>query len=117
MPVTNIIRAQAAMGRISIPVRGNLYTRFEHVLGVPAADQQQGLSLMRLKMIDSMLDRYVSRDGGSDEGLYEASEEGSAEFERLIEAYRKELAHSRFAREPFPAAGISDGGFVLNLYA
>lgn len=59
VPLTDLVRAQVSQSRVSMPVRGPIYARLEHIAAVPASSSNGGYSLSRLQAIDSMLSRIA----------------------------------------------------------
>ena len=56
-----VLRQRNGVGGVTVPVNPNLgYVRFKHVRGIPAQNQA-GLSLDKVKMIDNLLER-LSQD-------------------------------------------------------
>jgi hypothetical protein len=87
---SHLLRARYGSGRISFPVRPNqaIYAHFKHVSGVPAADQNGGLSLSRLKSIDTLIDRLVQLKQSAGSGRERA------EIQRMIESLEGKVKES-----------------------
>ncbi|WP_018526108.1 hypothetical protein [Alkalispirochaeta alkalica] len=65
VPLTDLVRASVRSHPVSIPVTGSLYTRLEHVRGVPPLQGHQGHPLSRLKALDAL----IARIRGSQEAV------------------------------------------------
>lgn len=59
VPLTDLVRAHVSDSRVTMPVRGPVYARLEHIAAVPASSSNGGYSLSRLQAIDSMLSRIA----------------------------------------------------------
>lgn len=48
-------------GKLSVPVnpQSEVYARFRHVVGVSAAEGGQGVPLMKLRILDNLIESYV----------------------------------------------------------
>ena len=73
----NLFRPRGVSGRMAVPVRplDSMYARFSHIVGVPVRADSGTVSVMRAKVLDSMLERIgggirisegstVPKDGG-----------------------------------------------------
>lgn len=114
--LSNIIRAQYATGRITLPQDGGLAARFKHVQGVPATGPGGGYPVSKLQMIDMLVERLVQLKGKS----YPLELEKSTNQDELIQRFSAELARSiRNADRISPSitSGIVQPGLLLNLVA
>ncbi|SIQ64396.1 hypothetical protein SAMN05920897_11248 [Alkalispirochaeta americana] len=57
VPLTDLVRASLRSHPVSIPVTGSMYTRLEHVRGIPPLQGHQGHPLSRLRALDALITR------------------------------------------------------------
>jgi hypothetical protein len=86
VPVHNIMRARLSNSRISLPVnRHVMYARFKHIQGVPAHEEGAGLSVSRLRVLDTMIDRLIAARKGDTLNIGEIAEDSAEEMIRRVE--------------------------------
>jgi hypothetical protein len=118
--LSNIIRAQYAQGRISLPQNGGLYTRFKHVQGVPSGQSGAGYSISKLRMIDLLVERLVRLKGESAAPTPEVAASDITDQDALIQQYASRLTdalRSASSISPSMTAGIAESGMVIDLVA
>lgn len=112
--LNNILRAQYATGKISLPIDGGVYARFKHVQGVPT-NGGGGYSLSKLQMIDIMVERLVRLSNREAPAIRAESE---SEAGALLDSVASELT-SAIQRAETPqgsfAAGLLESGMLFSL--
>lgn len=59
--LSNLLQPKFTGGRVNIPLRGGAgYVKFKHVSGVPSGNPKEGLSVFKLRMLDTLIDRLAS---------------------------------------------------------
>ncbi len=119
IPLVNIVAARVnTTSTVSVPVDPDalLYARFKHISGVPATDGDQGVSIERLRILDSLIDRLVATNG---QKAYVRDVRGMSpnEAETLISRYEQELHSALRASRPEPYRDSAAAGILLNLVA
>lgn len=106
-------------GKFTFPVSPDayIYSHFRHVAGTPAPDGQQGISITRLKILDTLIEQLSQLKKGSPTLSNTALSE--KQIDALIDQYTKELkaaqrAHQAFPYQPSPS--LREGTF-LNMVA
>ncbi len=119
--LSNILRVQYAHDKIAIPVSPNqaVYARFEHVQGVPASDGRPGLSVSKLHILNTMIDKLV-RLKGEEAASPPASEQDEIELENQISSLQKQIMKHISAMEASPygstyGLGLKETGTLFNL--
>jgi hypothetical protein len=117
VPVSNLIRAQFSSGKITLPLRGNLYTSFTHVKGVPSRDAG-AYSLSKLQLIDVMVDRLVRLRSDESLSLESLTSEPTSDtqIQELAAQLAQELDRARVGSMSF-TAGTVETGLYLNAVA
>ncbi len=77
-------------GKLYIPVNKTalMYSHFEHVSGVAAGSGQNGVSINRLRILNSLIERVSAL---KNEKPATVKSLGSNEIEKMIQAYQKEM--------------------------
>ncbi len=90
-------------GRLSLPVSASqlLYSNFEHVAGVAAPAGSAAVSIDRLKILDTLIDRLSSVKSEPLAAMEAPKSLTSERIDALIEQYGSEL--HRIAAAPPPA--------------
>lgn len=115
--LSNIIRAQYASGRISLPQEGGLAARFKHVQGVPASGPGAGYSVSKLQMIDILVERLVQLKGRA----YPLEvQKAQSDTDAMIGKLSTELARGISQADrisPSLSSGIAERGMLFSLVA
>ena len=94
-------------GKMSIPVSPSayIYSHFKHVSGVPAPEGVSGLSISKLKIIDTLIEQ-LSRMKKQPETSNIYTEEKNSEMHTnaLIEKYNNEIRNTQTASASNPYA-------------
>ncbi len=117
VPVSSLVRAQFASGKVALPLRGGVYTSLEHVKGVPSRDDG-GYSISKLQLIDIMVDRLVTlrSDNSLDVGSLTTESGPDAQIQQLATELADAFKRADVGVGTF-AAGASESGIFLNLSA
>jgi len=118
LSVANLIRAQYSSGRISLPVSRNqsLYARFKHIWGFPAAEQGEGFTLSKLRVLDRLIER-LNKLQGQNENVFKITELSDEKVNELINTYEKKL-HQLAAGKTAPySPHFSEKGILVNIFA
>lgn len=106
-------------GKFTLPVSPDvyIYSHFRHVSGTPAAEGEQGISITRLKILDTLIEQLSQLKKGSPTLSNMALSE--KQIDALIDQYTKELKAAQVAHQAFPyqpSPSLREGTF-LNMVA
>ena len=107
-------------GRMSVPVEPSayIYSHFKHVSGVPVTDGENGVSINRLKIIDTLIEQ-ISRLKQEPEPMFSAQDmeaENEARINQMIEQYHNQFQNIQAANAGNPYAPASPlTGMVFNI--
>ena len=110
----------ASAGRMSLPVSPSayIYSHFKHVSGVPAPEGVQGVTISKLKILDTLIEQLARMKKQPSVIPGEGDENRDERINALIEQYQGQIRAAQAAGSltPFgPAAPAS--GAVFNLSA
>ena len=93
----------AAAGKLYVPVSRSalLYSHFDHVSGVAAGNGQQGVSISKIRILNSLIDRLSAIKNQPKESIQNISDD---QAQVLIEQYQK-LLQQTVAQQSFALAG------------
>ena len=93
----------AAAGKLYVPVSRSalLYSHFDHVSGVAAGNGQQGVSISKIRILNSLIDRLSAIKNQPKESIQDMSDD---QAQVLIEQYQKQLQQT-VAQQSFALAG------------
>ena len=96
---------QSQNGRMSLPVSPStyIYAQFEHVSGVPAPDGVQGVSINRLKILDTLIGQLAQMKQ-SPEPVPITEEVDGEKIVSMIEQYQEQIRNIQEARSNSPYA-------------
>jgi len=80
-------------GRMSVPVAPSsfIYSQFKHISGVPAPDGMSGVSINKLKILDTLIDQ-ISKLKKQPEPLINMNlQESDPQLNNLIEKYQDQI--------------------------
>ena len=110
--IGNAISASQS-GRMSMPVSDSsyIYSQFEHVSGVPAPDGVQGVSINRLKIMDSLIERLSQIKNEPVPSFEIDMLESEERADTVIETIQNEIRmlHEARANSPYPLAPQQTG--------
>ena len=92
-----------AAGKLYVPVSRSalLYSHFDHVSGVAAGNGQQGVSISKIRILNSLIDRLSAIKNQPKESISDISDD---QAQVLIEQYQKQLQQT-VAQQSFVLAG------------
>ena len=107
-------------GRVSVPVSSSsyIYSHFRHVSGVPAPDGEAGVSINRIKIIDTLIEQ-ISRMKQEPFPFPRGTEEDSdVRINAMIEQYHNQVRNLQAANvnNPYaPASPLVGAVFSINV--
>jgi hypothetical protein len=120
--LTQSMLSVGVSGKVYVPVRPDnavMYAQFRQVVGVSATGPDDGVSLLRLTILDNLIENYLSARSG-------ALARSGAAMEVAVSASTAENAirglsadvHEAVAARPAPFGGaFGEGGRILSLSA
>jgi len=80
-------------GRVSVPVSQStlIYSQFKHISGVPAPDGVSGVSINKLKILDTLIDQISRMKKEPDPQMDIKMQDSEAKFNHLIEHYQNQV--------------------------
>ena len=93
-----------AAGKLYVPVSRNalLYSHFDHVSGVAAGNGQQGVSISKIRILNSLIDRLSAIKNQPKESVSDLNDD---QAQALIEQYQKQIQQT-VAQQSFALAGV-----------
>ncbi len=90
-------------GKLYVPVSraALLYSHFDHVSGVAAGNGQPGVSISKIRILNSLIDRISAINNQPKESITDISDD---QAQVLIEQYQKQLQQT-VAQQSFMLAG------------
>ena len=118
--ISGLVARKGAAGRIALPVSRAvvLYSRYKHVRGMVSPDPSRGVSLAKLRALDSLIDRLV-RLHGTQPLVRNAKGLRKHEVDGLIASYRKGVHRivSNPAKSSVAGSAVLDSALSLNVIA
>ncbi|MCD1653886.1 hypothetical protein K7J14_04125 [Treponema zuelzerae] len=115
----SLVSAASSNGRTYIPVKPSQfgYAQFQYVAGIPAAPGQQGVSVDKLKILNTLIDQLVTMKQRSDVPKITARGEISNEqIDTLIHQYQDQIHTAVAIAENLPyKPSMPQTGAVINL--
>ena len=107
-------------GRITVPVAPStyIYSQFRHISGVPAQDGVSGVSINKLKILDTLIDQISKMKKDAEPLIDVQNQSGEMHLTKLIEQYQDQVRKIQAdgARSPYPPA-TPLLGMVFNIAA
>ena len=97
------VGSSGAAGKLYVPVSKSalLYSHFDHVSGVAARSGQQGVSISKIRILNSLIDRLSAIKNQPKESITDISDD---QAQVLIEQYQKQIQQT-VAQKPYVLAG------------
>ncbi|HOT62517.1 MAG TPA: hypothetical protein PLU93_06605 [Treponemataceae bacterium] len=98
----SMLSTVSAGGRTSVPVKPSqyVYSQFQYVSGVPAQTGQSGISIDKLKILNTLIDHLVTMKGKNAQPQFPDSSSLSTEqIDALIKQYQTEIKTTTAAAE------------------
>jgi hypothetical protein len=110
----------ASRGRMSLPVAPSsyIYSQFEHVSGIPAPEGSRGVTISRLKVLNTLIEQLQQIKKNPLAALQLSEEKPSDErIDALIEQYENQIrqAQAAHAAMPYKPAPTAPAGAVFSL--
>lgn len=116
-----MISSVSAGGRAYVPVAPNqfVYSQFRYVAGIPARSGQQGVSVDKIKILNTLIDQLVSmKQKNIQPKLAEKGEMSDNQINALIDQYQEQVkAVTAIASELPYKPSMPSTGMVVNLVA
>jgi hypothetical protein len=110
----------SAGGRVSVPVSPSsyIYSHFRHISGTPAPEGVEGVSVSKLKILDSLIEEIV-RLRAMPEPSYGAQGESPEErFSSMVEQFQEQVRKAQAANTATPYQAASpEQGMIFNVAA
>ena len=97
------VGSSGAAGKLYVPVSKSalLYSHFDHVSGVAARSGQEGVSISKIRILNSLIDRLSAIKNQPKESVTDISDD---QAQVLIEQYQKQIQQT-VAQKPYILAG------------
>lgn len=97
------LSSSGAAGKLYVPVSRSalLYSHFDHVSGIAAGRGQQGISISKIRILNSLIDRLSSIKNQPKQSINDISDD---QAQVLIEQYQKQIQQT-VAQQSFMLAG------------
>jgi hypothetical protein len=101
-------------GKLSVPVspQSEVYARFRHVVGVSAEDGAQPVPILKLRILDNLIDRYVASRKGLEDVVVDVN---PRTVDTVIAALSADVHEELAARAMQPGQISPEPGAVLSL--
>ena len=94
-------------GKLFVPVQPSqvVYAQFDHIAGVPAQSEQGGVSINKIRILNSLINQLVSmRQASGNEKFNEDAAYDDKRIESLIQDYQEKLSFAIKQAESNPYA-------------
>ena len=97
------VGSSGAAGKLYVPVSKSalLYSHFDHVSGVAARSGQEGVSISKIRILNSLIDRLSAIKNQPKESVTDISDD---QARVLIDQYQKQIQQT-VAQQPYVLAG------------
>ncbi len=105
------VGSSGAAGKLYVPVSKSalLYSHFDHVSGIAARSGQEGVSISKIRILNSLIDRLSAIKNQPKESITDISDD---QAQVLIEQYQKQIQQT-VAQQPYVLAGAKPQAGVL----
>ena len=115
----------SAGGRAYMPVNSNqvIYAHFKYVAGVAAPEGQSGMSVDKLSILNSLIDRLVNAkqtsmaEAKATKEVLKQDDVSGAKIDQLIQYYLSEIKRFNSIKANFGYGGIAQASPIINLTA
>jgi len=111
----------SASGRTYIPVKPSqyVYSQFQHVAGVPARNGQQGVSVDKIKILNTLIDQLIQlKQKNSEQKHTTTGDMSDGQINALISQYQDQVRGAVAIAEQMPyKPAMPQTGAVINLVA
>jgi hypothetical protein len=120
-PSIGYAMSAAAGGRMSLPVSPSayIYSHFKHVSGVPAPEGVKGVTISKLKILDTLIEQLSKMKQQPQPSFGVPGEDAEKRINALIEQYEGQIRAAQAAQSiPYsPAAAAPASGILLSVSA
>ncbi len=97
------LSSSGAAGKLYVPVSRSalLYSHFDHVSGIAAGSGQQGISISKIRILNSLIDRLSAIKNQPKDSYTDISDD---QADALINLYQKQIQQT-VAQKPYVLAG------------
>ena len=97
------LSSSGAEGKLYVPVSRSalLYSHFDHVSGIAAGSGQQGISISKIRILNSLIDRLSAIKNQPKDSYTDISDD---QADALINLYQKQIQQT-VAQKPYVLAG------------
>lgn len=119
----NTVAAKAwqAGSKMVVPVSRTsyLYSHFKHVRGTPAPEGSSGVSLTKIKILNTLIDRLAQIKQKPEAAAWRSDQLSDEQIDAMIEQYAGQIEQARKASiaMPYKSAPMTTPGQLLNLVA
>ena len=117
----SMIPMASAGGRTYVPVKANqyMYAQFQYVAGVPAEEGQEGISVDKLKILNTLIDQLVSmKQKNVQPRIISKNTLSDKQIDTLIKQYQSQIQTVTAAAQNIPYKPVlPQTGAVFNLVA
>lgn len=115
----------SAGGRAYLPVSSNqlIYAHFKYVSGIDAGRGQSGVSIDKLSILNSLIDRLISAkqtsmaEAKANKEVLKRDDVSEAQIDQLIQYYLSEIKRFNSVKTNFGYGGLSHADPLINLTA
>jgi hypothetical protein len=112
-PSIDYALSASAGGRVSLPVSPSsyIYSQFKHISGIPAPEGVEGVSVSKLKIIDSLIAEIVRLREMPKPSYGPQGESAEERFTAMVEQFQEQVrrAQAENAASPYQAASPEQG--------
>ena len=100
---SNSAVSSGVAGKLYVPVNKSalLYANFDHVSGVAAKSDQQGISISKIRILNSMIERLSAMKNEPKESITDISDD---QADALIKQYQEQIKQT-IQQKPYITAG------------
>ena len=121
IPAASYLVHGYSAGKAAFPVSPSsyIYSRFEHVIGVPAPEGTAGVAVSKLKILDVLIDQLSQLKRKGDPSFGASGPISEDRIDALIEQYETQIRGARAANLAMPYAPkpSAPAGAIFNLVA
>ncbi|MDR2731510.1 MAG: hypothetical protein LBB81_11515 [Treponema sp.] len=116
-PSVGYALSMANSGRMSLPVSPStyIYSHFKHVSGIPAPEGTLGVNISRLKILDTLIERFSGIKKRPVTNFNVPGEIDEKQINTLIEQYQKQIKTAQSSPVYSSAAPVT--GAIFNIAA
>ncbi len=111
----------SASGRTYVPVKPSQYvfSQFQYVAGIPARNGQEGVSVDKIKILNTLIDQLISmKQKNVEPKITSRGQISDGQIEALITQYQDQIRNAAAVAEQMPyKPSIPQPGSVINLVA